>query len=59
MYKRQVKRIADISDSRIRDNEVRTALPILLFRDETIDDLIEATTTKSLRDIVAVSYTHL
>lgn len=47
-----VKRIADISDSRIRDNAVRTALPILLFRDETIDDLIEATTTKSLRDIV-------
>lgn len=41
-----VKRIADISDTRIRDNAVRTALPILLFRDEAIDDLIEATTMK-------------
>ena len=47
-----VKRIADISDTRIRDNAVRTALPILLFRDEAIDDLIEATTMKSLRDII-------
>lgn len=47
-----VKRIADISDARIRDNAVRTALPILLFRDEAIDGLIEATTTRSLRDIV-------
>lgn len=47
-----VKRIADISDAQIRDNAVRTALPILLFRDESIDGLIEATTTRSLRDIV-------
>ena len=47
-----VKRIADISDARIRDNAVRTALPMLLFRDEVIDGLIEATTTRSLRDIV-------
>ena len=46
------KRIADISDARIRDNAVRTALPILLFRDEAIDGLIEATTAGSLWDIV-------
>ena len=31
------KRINEISDSRIRDNAVRTALPILLFRKEPID----------------------
>ncbi|MDM8236714.1 hypothetical protein [[Ruminococcus] torques] len=48
-----VKRIADISDARIRDNAVRTVLPLLLFRDEAIDDgLIEATTAESLRNIV-------
>ena len=47
-----VKKIVDISDERIRDNAVRTALPILLFRDEPIDGLIEAATTRSLRDIV-------
>ena len=47
-----VKGIVDISDAQIRDNAVRTALPILLFRDEVIDGLIEATTAKSLRDIV-------
>ena len=37
---------------RDRDNAVRTALPILLFRDEAIDGLIEATTAGSLWDIV-------
>lgn len=47
-----VKRIVDISDVRIRDNAVRTVLPILLFRDEVIDGLVEATTAGSLRDIV-------
>lgn len=47
-----VKKIVDISDERIRDNTVRTALPILLFRDEPIDGLREAATTRSLRDIV-------
>ena len=47
-----VKKIADISNVRIRDNAVRIALPILLFRDESIDGLIEAATTRSLRDIV-------
>ena len=46
------KRIVDISDVRIRDNAVRTVLPILLFRDEVIDGLVEATTAGSLRDIV-------
>lgn len=47
-----VKRIADISNAGIRDNAVRTVLPILLFRDESIEGLLEATTTKFLRDIV-------
>ena len=47
-----VKRIADISDARIRDNAVRTVLPLLLFRDEAIDGLMEATTVESLRNIV-------
>ena len=47
-----VKRIKDITNPRIRDNAVRTALPILLFRKEPIDDLIGATTAGSLHDIV-------
>ena len=47
-----VKRIADISNAGIRDNAVRTVLPILLFRDESIEGLLEATTTRFLRDIV-------
>ncbi len=47
-----IKRITDISDSRIRDNAVRTALPILLFRKEPIDRLKEATTAGSLQIIV-------
>lgn len=47
-----IKRIADISDTKIRDNAIRTALPILLFRDEVIDGLIETTTAGALRDIV-------
>ncbi|BDZ76119.1 hypothetical protein [Claveliimonas bilis] len=47
-----VKRIADISDVRIRDNAVRTVLPLLLFRDEAIDGLMEAITVESLRNIV-------
>ena len=47
-----VKRIADISNAGIRDNAVRTVLPILLFRDESIKGLLEATTTRFLRDIV-------
>lgn len=47
-----VKRINDISDSRIRDNAVRAALPILLFRKEPMDKLIGATTAGSLCIIV-------
>ena len=46
-----IKRIADISDIRIRDIAVRAALPILLFRDEPIDDLLATITTDSLRNI--------
>ena len=46
------KRINEISDSRIRDNAVRTALPILLFRKEPIDELIGATTAGALHNIV-------
>lgn len=47
-----VKRIADISDAQIRDNAVRTAIPLLLFRDETINGLIEVTTARPLWNIV-------
>lgn len=46
------KRIRDITDSRIRDNAIRTALPLLLFRKEPIDELIDATTAGSLHNIV-------
>ena len=47
-----VNRIADISDVRIRDCAIRTALPILLFRNELIDSLIKSSTVESLRDII-------
>lgn len=47
-----VKRIADISNTRIRDTAIRTALPILVYRKEPIDSLIESSSDGSLRDIV-------
>jgi len=47
-----VNRIADISDVRIRDCAIRTALPILLFRNELIDSLKKTSTVESLRDII-------
>lgn len=47
-----VKKISGISDTRIRDNAIRIAIPILLFRNESIGELSEVATTGSLRDIV-------
>lgn len=44
--------IAYISNVQIRDNAVRIALPLLLFRDETINGLIEVTTARPLWNIV-------
>jgi len=47
-----VRKIADIHNTQVRDSAIRMALPVLLFRKETIDTFPGIISAGSLREIV-------
>lgn len=48
-----VRKIAYIRNTQVRDSAIRMALPVLLFRKETINDLTDIVSAGSLKEIVA------
>ena len=48
-----VKKIAFIRNHQIRDNAIRTALPVLIFRKENIASLLSIASAEALKEIIA------
>ena len=47
-----VRKIAYIRNTQVRDSAIRMALPVLLYRKETIDNLPDIISAGSLKEIV-------
>lgn len=47
-----INKIAEISNTQVRDNAIRIALPILLFRKESLEPFLEFVSSGSLKEII-------